>query len=90
MRKVHDMEINFEEWKKAGYGDKKLNPIQNREITRAFMGGVFSGLNFLIGQLEKDPNQIEAEIANLYEFLKAFHDNEENMGNNSPYGKRFY
>lgn len=32
MRQQHEIEKKFEEWKKAGCGDQKLNPVQEQEV----------------------------------------------------------
>lgn len=90
MRQKHEIENKFETWKRAGYGNKELDPIQEQEIRRAFMGGVFEGLNFMIAQLEKSPAGMEAEIGNLYTFLKAFHENEIKVNKKSPFGNKYY
>lgn len=88
MRKEHDFEKKFKDWKKAGYGDIELNPIQEQEIKRAFMGGVFEGLNFVIGLLES--NSLESDIGEAYKFLRAFHENEIKVNKKSPFGKQYF
>lgn len=84
MRNKHKMEVKYEEWRKAGYGNALLNPIQEQEIKRAFMGGVFSALNFVIEQM--DNKDAEKEIEELYKFLRAFHENEVKVHKSSPFG----
>lgn len=86
MRNKHEFEKQFDDWKKAGYRDNKLSPMQETEVKRAFMGGVFEGLNFLINHME-NPN-IETEIHNAYKFLKAFHENECKLNGSSPINNR--
>ena len=50
MRNEHQIEKSFKDWLKAGYGGKQIHPIQEQEVKRAFMAGVFEGLNFVINQ----------------------------------------
>lgn len=92
MRQKHDLEVKFEEWKKAGYGNNVLTPLQNQEVQRAFMGGVFEGLNFLIDQLENKPEEMDENIKSAYRFLKMFHENQIiiTQDQKTPFGKRFY
>ena len=90
MRIKHELENKFDAWKKAGYGDTKIHDLQETEVKRAFMGGVFEGLNFLIDQLENSPELMNENIQNTYKFLKAFHDNEVNIHNKSPFGKKYF
>lgn len=90
MRVKHEIENSYETWKKAGFGNKEIPPIQEQELRRAFMGGVFSGLNFMINQLENPPEVMEGNAMSLYKFLRAFHKNEIKFNKKSPYGSRFY
>ena len=88
MRNEHQIEKSFKDWLKAGYGGKQIHPIQEQEVKRAFMAGVFEGLNFVINQ-EGNLNA-ERDICDLYKFLKAFHENEIAVNKKSPFGKSFY
>jgi len=88
MREEHSFELQFKDWKRAGYGNKEISPRQETEVKRAFMGGIFEGLNFLISHMD-NPN-IEVEVNNAYKFLKAFHENEVAINNKSPFGKKYY
>lgn len=88
MRKEHKLERQFNDWKNAGYGNQNLSTHQLIEIKRAFMGGIFEGLNFVIEQVNNP--QAEKEIQEAYEFLRGFHKNEVSMHNKSPFGKKFY
>jgi len=90
MRKKHDIESKFEAWKRAGYGNKVLPDIQEQEVRRAFMGGVFEGLNLLISLMDKEPSKMEKEVQELYGFLRAFHDNEIAVNSKSPFGKKYF
>jgi hypothetical protein len=68
MRIKNEMEYKYDAWKLAGYGNKELHEIQEQEIKRAFMGGVFEGLNFCIDQLDNSPEIADDNIKNLYKF----------------------
>lgn len=86
MRNEHAFENQFKDWMLAGYGKKKLRPMQEVEVKRAFMGGIFEGLNFLIANM--DNPKLEIEINNAYKFLRDFHRNECKLNGSSPIDNR--
>lgn len=57
----HDLEAAFGEYRKACYGSRTLNHIQNREIRQAFL----SGIHWLNTQESYAPDEIEVELRKL-------------------------
>jgi hypothetical protein len=77
-----ELDKNFEKFMEAGFGSSvdTLDPRQVAEMRRAFMSGIFEGLNMVIRMGVDEKKDPEVFAMNLYKALKEFFEEEARNG----------